>query len=166
MQKPFVKELAEKERLLHKSRDLPLCPRCAFCPGVQVAGFPKFATFNGVTLTHSLNSPLGTGEDGLGCHFVPPPPSGNFLLDIWGVFLMQIVPLEATHLFDLNSAILGWLLAAVLPEKQFPRHSIVLYHVNQTKSKIYLKVPLFIAPCFSLASLYCIMRCWERKKNK
>jgi hypothetical protein len=35
----------------------------------------------------------------------------------WGVFLMQIVPLEAARLFDLNAAILGWLLAAVQPEK-------------------------------------------------
>jgi hypothetical protein len=31
---------------------------------------------------------------------------------------MQIVPLEAAHLFDLNAAILGWLLAAVLLKKQ------------------------------------------------
>ncbi len=30
---------------------------------------------------------------------------------------MQNVPLEAAHLFDLNPAILGWLLAAVQPEK-------------------------------------------------
>jgi hypothetical protein len=30
---------------------------------------------------------------------------------------MQIVPL-----FDLNAAILGWLLAAVQPKKQLPRH--------------------------------------------
>ena len=45
------------------------------------------------------------------------------LLDIWGVFLMEIVPLEAAHLFDLNAAILGWLLAAVQPKMQLPRHS-------------------------------------------
>jgi hypothetical protein len=31
--------------------------------------------------------------------------------------LLQIVPLEAAHLFDLNTAILGLLLAAVQPEK-------------------------------------------------
>jgi hypothetical protein len=31
---------------------------------------------------------------------------------------MQIDPLEAAHLFDLNAAILGWLLAAVQPQKQ------------------------------------------------
>ncbi len=36
---------------------------------------------------------------------------------------MQIVPLEAAHLFDLNAAILGWLLAAAQPEKQLPRHN-------------------------------------------
>jgi hypothetical protein len=61
----------------------------------------------------------------------PPPTSGNSsflphspeLLDIWGVFLMQIVPLEAANLFELNTAILGWLLAAVQPKKQLPRHS-------------------------------------------
>jgi hypothetical protein len=34
---------------------------------------------------------------------------------------MQIVPLEETHLFDLNAAILGWLLAAVQPKNQHPR---------------------------------------------
>jgi hypothetical protein len=34
-------------------------------------------------------------------------------MSIWGVFLMEIVPLEAAHLFELNAAILGWLLAAV-----------------------------------------------------
>jgi hypothetical protein len=32
---------------------------------------------------------------------------------------MQIVPLEAAHLSDLNAAILGWLLAAGQPEKSF-----------------------------------------------
>jgi hypothetical protein len=36
---------------------------------------------------------------------------------------MQIVSLEAAHLFDLNAAILGWLLAAVQPKKQLPRQS-------------------------------------------
>jgi hypothetical protein len=30
---------------------------------------------------------------------------------------MKIVPLEAAHLFDLNAAILGWLFAAVQPQK-------------------------------------------------
>jgi hypothetical protein len=34
---------------------------------VQVADFPKPATFNDLTLIHSLNSPLGR-------HFAPPPP--------------------------------------------------------------------------------------------
>jgi hypothetical protein len=28
---------------------------------------------------------------------------------------MLIVPLDAAHLFDLNAAILGWLLAAISP---------------------------------------------------
>jgi hypothetical protein len=36
---------------------------------------------------------------------------------------MQIVPLEAAHLFDLNAAILGGLLAAVQPKKHLPRHT-------------------------------------------
>jgi hypothetical protein len=39
---------------------------------------------------------------------------------------MQIVSLEATHLFDLNTATLGWLLAAVQPKKQHLRYSYVL----------------------------------------
>jgi hypothetical protein len=34
---------------------------------------------------------------------------------------MQIVPLEAAHLFDLYAAILGWLLAAEQPKKQLPQ---------------------------------------------
>jgi hypothetical protein len=36
---------------------------------------------------------------------------------------MQIVPLEAAHLFNLNTAILGWLIAAVQPKKQHPQHT-------------------------------------------
>jgi hypothetical protein len=39
---------------------------------------------------------------------------------------MQIVPLEAAHLFELNAAILGWLLAAVQPKKQLPRHQSII----------------------------------------
>jgi hypothetical protein len=39
---------------------------------------------------------------------------------------MQIVPFEAAHLFDFNAAILGWLLAAVLPKKQHPRNNNIL----------------------------------------
>jgi hypothetical protein len=38
---------------------------------------------------------------------------------------MQIVPLEAAHLFDLNAVILGWLLAAVQPKKQHPRQTCI-----------------------------------------
>jgi hypothetical protein len=61
----------------------------------------------------------------------PPPTSGKssflphspLLFDIWGVFWMQIVLLEAKHLFDLNATILGWLLAAVQPKKKHPRHN-------------------------------------------
>jgi hypothetical protein len=57
--------------------------------------------------------------------FLPPPPPPTagtffvsfFLLDIWVVFLMQNIPLDAAYLFDLNAAILGKLLAAVQPEK-------------------------------------------------
>ena len=37
---------------------------------------------------------------------------------------MQIVLLEAAHIFDLNAAILEWLLAAVQPKKQLPWHTI------------------------------------------
>jgi hypothetical protein len=40
---------------------------------------------------------------------------------------MQIVPLDAAHLFDLNAAILGWLLAAVQPEKAASAAQIVYY---------------------------------------
>jgi hypothetical protein len=36
---------------------------------------------------------------------------------------MSIVPLAAAHLFDLNAAILRWLLAAVQPKYQHPRHN-------------------------------------------
>jgi hypothetical protein len=46
--------------------------------------------------------------------FLPPSP---WLLDIWVVFLMQNVALDAALLFGLNAAILGWLLAAVQPKK-------------------------------------------------
>jgi hypothetical protein len=41
---------------------------------------------------------------------------------------MQIFPLEAAYLFDLNTAILGWLLAAVQPEKQLPWHTTFVYN--------------------------------------
>jgi hypothetical protein len=41
---------------------------------------------------------------------------------------MQIVSLEAAHLFYLNAAILGWLLAAVQPKKQRPRHTYNLFN--------------------------------------
>ncbi len=41
---------------------------------------------------------------------------------------MQIVPLEATHLFDLNAAILGCLLAAVQPKKHLPRHTYNVFY--------------------------------------
>jgi hypothetical protein len=40
---------------------------------------------------------------------------------IWAVVLMQNVPLDAVFLFDLHAAILGWLLSAVQPKKQYPR---------------------------------------------
>ncbi len=40
---------------------------------------------------------------------------------------MQIVPLEAAHLFDLNAAILEWLFAAVQPKKQLPRHTSCIF---------------------------------------
>jgi hypothetical protein len=39
--------------------------------------------------------------------------------------LMQIVPLEAAHLFYLNADILGWLLAVVQPKKQHLRHNVL-----------------------------------------
>ncbi len=58
--------------------------------------------------------------------FLPHSPK---LLDILGVFLMKIVPLEAAHLFDLKAAILGWLLAAVQPKKQLPRHSRIVQYL-------------------------------------
>jgi hypothetical protein len=37
---------------------------------------------------------------------------------------MQNVPLEAALLFDLNAAILGWLLAAVQPKKSSFRGTV------------------------------------------
>jgi hypothetical protein len=40
---------------------------------------------------------------------------------------MQIIPLEAAHFFDLNAAILGWLLDAVQPKKQHPWHNSEKY---------------------------------------
>jgi hypothetical protein len=61
----------------------------------------------------------------------PPPHSREFFFfclillsywDIWAVFLMQNVPLDAAYLFDLHADILGWLLDAVQPKKQLPRH--------------------------------------------
>jgi hypothetical protein len=45
---------------------------------------------------------------------------------------MQIVPLEAAHLFDLNAAILGWLLAAVQPKSSF-RGTIIHYNIPVCK---------------------------------
>ncbi len=42
---------------------------------------------------------------------------------IWVVFLMHSVPLDAVFHFDLNAAIPGWLLSAVQPKKQHPRHT-------------------------------------------
>jgi hypothetical protein len=49
---------------------------------------------------------------------------------------MQIVPLEAAHLFDLNAAILGWLLAPVQPKKQHPLHS---YEIDSKQTNILMK---------------------------
>ncbi len=74
---------------------------------------------------------MGRGEDGLGRHLVPPPPHRGILLFCliflnymtFGVYSRcKLVPLEAVHLFDLNAAILGWLLAAVKQKKQRPWH--------------------------------------------
>jgi hypothetical protein len=39
----------------------------------------------------------------------------SWLNDNCPFFLMLIVPLDAAHLFDLNAAILGWLLLANQP---------------------------------------------------
>jgi hypothetical protein len=39
---------------------------------------------------------------------------------------MQNVPLDAVLHYDLHAAILGWLLTAVQPKLQHPRHSIKL----------------------------------------
>jgi hypothetical protein len=66
--------------------------------------------------------------DGLGRHLDSPPPSSfpplsPYLHDICPYFLMLIVPLDAALLFDVNAAILGWLLLAVQPQKQHPRHN-------------------------------------------
>ena len=55
--------------------------------------------------------------------YPPPPHIREFFFfasvclitvhDIWPFFLMSVVPLDAAHLFDINAAILGRLLAAV-----------------------------------------------------
>ncbi len=83
-----------------------------------------------VTQINCLTGAIISETHGLG-HLLerppPPPPSREFfflphspgLLDIWAVFLMQNVPLDAALLFDLRAAILGWLLAAV----QLPQHT-------------------------------------------
>jgi hypothetical protein len=43
---------------------------------------------------------------------------------------MQIVPLEAAHLFYLNAAILGWLFAAVQPEKAASASQVHTYIIR------------------------------------
>jgi hypothetical protein len=53
----------------------------------------------------------------------PPPHTGNssflplppYLNDICPFFLLLFVPLDAALLFDVNAAIMGWLLLAVQP---------------------------------------------------
>jgi hypothetical protein len=71
----------------------------------------------------------------------PPPHSREFLflphspwlLDIWVIFLMQNVPLDAALLFDLRAAILGWLLAAVQPKKALLLHTAIISKPKYTE---------------------------------
>jgi hypothetical protein len=67
---------------LHKSHDCPPAEHIQvirrFGLRFQVADLPKSATFNYLPMTQILNPPLGRGEDGLGCHFIPPPHIREF----------------------------------------------------------------------------------------
>jgi hypothetical protein len=55
---------------------------------------------------------------------------------IWAVLLMQNVPFDAVLLFDLHAAILGWLLSAVQPKKQHPRHNGFAHGTGKNREKV------------------------------
>ncbi len=66
--------------------------------------------------------PTGEGGNGLGSHLAAPPPHiGNssflplspYLNDFCPIFLLLFSPLDTALLFDVNTAIMGWLLLAV-----------------------------------------------------
>ncbi len=62
--------------------------------------------------------PTGEGGDGSGSHLATPPHIGNssflplspYLNDICPIFLLLFSPLDTVLLFDVNAAIMGWLL--------------------------------------------------------
>jgi hypothetical protein len=83
--------------------------------------FHKSAGFSENLQVLAQKSPMGVeGGEGLGCHIVPPlliVNSSSFALLFLIVsdlvlLLMQIVPLFPVLHFDLQAAILGWLLTA------------------------------------------------------
>ncbi len=114
LQKPFVKELAEVERIC-TSHVTALRGAYAVIRGfglcVQVVGLPKSATFNNLPETQILNPPLGRGEDGLGRHFVPLPPHQGILLFCLnllsyltsGVFFRCKLSLLKQHIFLIST---------------------------------------------------------------
>ena len=111
LQKSFVEELAEK--WLHNCHLWSIGDFGTHHHMLDQQIYPKIATFD--------------PESAARADILYPPTSGNssflphspYLLDIW----MQIVPPEAAHLFDLNAAIMGWLLADVQSKKQLLWHS-------------------------------------------
>ncbi len=67
------------------------------------------------------NSANWGGGDGLGSHLAAPPHTGNssflplipYLNYFCPTFLLLFLPLDTALLFDVNTAIMGWLLLAV-----------------------------------------------------
>jgi hypothetical protein len=65
--------------------------------------------------------PTGEGGDGLGSHLAAPPHIGNssflplspYLNDFCPIFSLLFLSLYTALLFDVNAAIMGWLLLAV-----------------------------------------------------
>ncbi len=82
----------------------------------------------------------------MGRHFEPPPPQQRNLLFASFSLVVGDLGLDAVFHFDLNAAILGWLLSAVQPKKQHPRHRwlylcvktcIFLVVINQVPSQVH-----------------------------
>jgi hypothetical protein len=103
----------------------PFFPLAGLSPK-PASGFENPPVLMGTHSFWTKNHHWDGGENGLGHHLEPPSPHSReffflphspWLLGIWVVLLMQIVPLDAVLLFDLHAAILVWLLAAVQPKK-------------------------------------------------